>query len=358
MPAVTAAILFGCALTSAGCKTGTAFTKPSWWTLGGGKADVGTLASAPPYEGDVKKPSETAKPYPTTSTPNGYVISGSSGAPGLAAQGTSAQPTAPVVYGSTPPAPTLPTASTAAVPNAPTASEPSAVGGQALGPQVGPYATLAGDAIPPPGQPLPPIGPSSMPATPTSVPAETPLPGMAGGAFPAAAPAQASAFDPAAARMADSRFAPPAAAAVGPAATSPSVSAPLAAEAVSAGGSRYGGSTGSRFGGAAEAGFPAAAGPSASPASYGRPDDTLSTPSESPFGTPSTPAPTAAPAVPAATPGLLQPSGQPIRRPDSGYRPGGTSNYRQSRSLLADEAAPAADTVRTAAFEEPAASRQ
>ncbi|MFM1996513.1 MAG: hypothetical protein RLZZ111_900 [Planctomycetota bacterium] len=369
VPAFTAVIVCSCVLTSVGCKTGTSFAKPSWWTLGGGKADAGTLAAAPPYEGDIKKPSETAKPYPTTSTPNGYVITGSAGATGLAAQGQSPQPTAPVVYGSTPPAPALPSASTAALPAAPTGVGGPATGGSSLGPQVGPYATLAGDTIPPPGQPLPPIGPSSMPAAPTAVPTEAPLPGLAGSAFPAAVPpSQASSFDPAAARMADSRFAPaaapaappaapPAAAPVSPAAISPPAAAALAAEPAVAGGSRYGSSSGSRFAGTAEAGFPSsAAGSSAFPASYGRPDEPPAAPSAAPFSAP--PAPAASPAAPSAAPGLLQPSGQPVRRPDSGYRPGGTSSYRPSRSLLADDTPSTADAVRTAAFEEPAATRQ
>lgn len=359
MPAITAAILCGCALTSVGCKTGSAFTKPSWWTFGGGKSDAGSLAAAPPYEGDIKKPSETAKPYPTTSTPNGYVITGSSGATALAERAQSPQPSAPVVYGSTPPAPALPTmASTASPPAA--ASGGASAGGQALAPQVGPYATLAGDTIPPPGQPLPPIGPSMAAA-----PAETPLPGMAGGGFPAGAPpAQASSFDPAAARMADSRFAAPAApiaplaaAPVGPAAMAPPVAAPLAAQPALAEGGRYGGSSASRFSGAGEPGFPSAAsGPVASPASYGRPDESLPAMSAPPSFVP--PSPAAAPSTPAATPGLLEPSGPPVRRPDPSWRPGGTSSYRPSRSILAEDAPPAADGVRTAAFEEPAAVRQ
>lgn len=356
-PALAIVVICGCVLTTVGCKTGTSFAKPSWWTLGGGgKADVGTLAAAPPYEGDIKKPSETAKPYPTTSTPNGYVITGSSGAAGLASQTQSPQPTAPVVYGSAPPS--LPPASTAALPPAPSGSAGPAPGGSALGPQVGPYASLAGDTIPPPGQPLPPIGPSSMPATPAVVPAEAPLPGMAGSAFPAATPpSQASAFDPAAARMADARFAPAAApAAVSPVAIAPQVPAPAANDPAVAAGGRYGSSSGSRFAGPQEAGLSGTAvGPSAYPASYGRPDELPASNPTAPF---STPTPAASPAAPSAAPGLLQPSGQPVRRPDSGYRPGGTSSYRPSRSLLADDSAPAAVAVRTAAFEEPAAARQ
>jgi hypothetical protein len=49
--------------------------KPSWWSFGGSAAaDPAELASAPAFEGDVKKPSDSAKPYPTTTTPNGYVL--------------------------------------------------------------------------------------------------------------------------------------------------------------------------------------------------------------------------------------------------------------------------------------------
>jgi hypothetical protein len=47
-----------------------------------------------------------------------------------------------------------------------------------------------------------------------------------------------------------------------------------------------------------------------------------------------------------------------VRRPDSGWRPGGTSSYRPSGAILADDAPPAAGGVRTAAFDEPAAIRQ
>jgi hypothetical protein len=161
--ALFAAALMGCVVPAGGCKTGTSFTKPSWMTFGGTpKADTDALASAPPYGGDIKKPSESAKQYPTTSTPSGYVISGTATpADAVAQQFQAAQPQAPVVYGSTP----LPqsTAATAVA-----ATTPSAISQQptpsSVAPQVGPYATLAGDSIPPPGQPLPPISPSTTPS--------------------------------------------------------------------------------------------------------------------------------------------------------------------------------------------------
>lgn len=370
-----AAVMLCCALPAAGCKTGTALSKPSWWTFGGGKDNAGTLASAPPYEGDIKKPSESAVPYPTTSTPSGYVITGSSGGPALAAQPQASQPTGPVVYGSTPPAAAGPVAANAASPSAMTAAAAGGVaaGAQPLSPQVGPYSALAGDTIPPPGQPLPPIGPTTSAVPPASVPVENPLPGAGGSSFPAvqaatSPPAQAGGFDPVPARMADSRFAapampatPPAATSAGPAAFAPPASTALPAEPVGQAAGRYATGSGSRFAGAAEAGLPLSAGGAtvASPASYGRPDEALPPPSGTPYtGYPGQAAPAAAPPAQPATPGLLQPSGPPVRRPDSGWRPGGTSSYRPSGAILADDAPPATGGVRTAAFEEPAAIRQ
>jgi len=143
--------------------------------------------------------------------------------------------------------------------------------------------------------------------------------------------------------MADARAADPAAAI-------PAAALPV--EQPAYGGSRYPTSTGSRFGSAEAASFsPAAAFPPTSPAA----------PTDAGFGAPAAAAPFGAPATvspPAssAAPGLLQPSAQPVRRPDPGYRPGGTSSYRTSRTILADDSTPAA--VRTASYEEPAGSIQ
>jgi hypothetical protein len=342
----------GCVVPAVGCKTGTAFTKPSWWTLGGApKADADSLASAPPYGGDIKKPSESAKPYPTTSTPSGYVITGSaSPADAVAQQFQSAQPQAPVVYGTTPPPQATPAAAVAAAPPAAFSQQPAP---SSIAPQVGPYAALAGDSIPPPGQPLPPISPSNsqgmagMSGMPTT-PAETTLPNTAYSNFsaPTASPISAA---PPAPRMADARAADPAAAI--PAAALP-------AEQPAYGGSRYSASTGSRFGGAEAASFsPATATPPSSYAApYAAPAESgfAAPPAASPLGVP----PAVAPSVAPSTPGLLQPSAQPVRRPDPGYRPGGTSSYRPSRTILADESTPASAAVRTAAYEEPAGTIQ
>ena len=77
--AVSAACLI---LVSAGCKSGASFSKPSWWAFGG-NTDPSQLASAPPYENEessggtgVSKPSAMASPYPTTTTPESYVMAG------------------------------------------------------------------------------------------------------------------------------------------------------------------------------------------------------------------------------------------------------------------------------------------
>ena len=346
--ALFAAALMGCVVPAMGCKTGTSFTKPSWWTIGGApKADADALASAPPYGGNIKKPSESAKQYPTTSTPSGYVITGTAGpTDAVAQQFQAAQQQAPVVYGTTPP-PSLPAAS--AVAATPSSASPQQPTPMSIAPQVGPYAALAGDSIPPPGQPLPPISPSTTPsmagagmASMNATPAETALPntGYSNFSAPTASPIAAASAAP---RMADAR-------AVDPAAAIPAAALPV--EQPAYGGSRYPTSTGSRFGSAEAASFSPAAG--FPPASSAAPTEAgfLPPATAAPFGAPATVSPPAS----SAAPGLLQPSAQPVRRPDPGYRPGGTSSYRTSRTILADDSAPAA--VRTASYEEPAGTIQ
>jgi hypothetical protein len=241
--ALLAAAILASVVPAVGCKTGTSFAKPSWWTLGGTpKPEGDTLASAPPYGGAIAKPSESAKPYPTTTTPGGYVISGSAGPSATVAQQFEApQAQNPVVYGTTPPPQSTPIA-----PGAATAAASPIAGSQqsvppSIAPQVGPYAALGGDSIPPPGQPLPPLAPSTSTGMSgmsgmsgaggmSPMPSETTLPNSAYSSFsgPAAYPA---AVEQPPARMADARGLDPAAAI--PAAALP-------AEAAAAyGGSRY-----------------------------------------------------------------------------------------------------------------------
>jgi hypothetical protein len=352
--------LFGlvvCALvaaTATGCKTGSSMTKPSsWWSFKGDSAtDSAKLAAAPRFEGDTRKPSETAKPYPTTSTPNGYVITGTGGPSVAAASIQPPSPQQPVVYGQTPPpaaaAPTITAAAPATAGYAPPAGGAGGVGQPAA--QVGPYASLGGDQIPPAGQPLPNIAPLSSPSAPAAPAAYGGAAGYAGPAAgqPGEAALPTAAFagsaqppvEPPAARMADARGA------VDPR----GAEAAFAAGAAEAAGSRYSNASSSRFGGSQ----PAASYPTAAAAGgFGRPP-------EAPVA-PATQSPPGLPAAPAATPSLLPPSGQPAgmptspptRRPDPGYRPFGTSSYRPSQAILADET-PGPSPVRTVAFEEAA----
>jgi len=342
------AALMGCVVSAVGCKTGTSLTKPSWLTFGGTpKAAADSLASAPPYGGDVKKPSESAKQYPTTSTPSGYVITGTGSPAGAAPpQFEAAGSQAPVVYGSTPPAQPMSAAAVAAAPAATAAQQPAP---SSIATQVGPYAPLAGDSIPPPGQPLPPLSPSTtpnmarVPGMP-STPAEATLPNTAYSNFspPSASGVGAAPPGP---RMADAR-------ATDPAAAIPAAALPV--DAAAYGGSRYSTGSGSRFSGAESASFspPAATPPASYPTAV---EPGLPTPAAAlPFAAPPASLPSAAP----ATPGLLQPSAQPVRRPDPGYRPGNTSSYRPSRTILAEDAAPSPAAVRTASYDEPAVTIQ
>ena len=358
MTALLAAAILAGVLPAVGCKTGTSFAKPSWWTLGGTpKPEGDTLASAPPYGGAIAKPSESAKPYPTTTTPGGYVITGSAGPSATVAQQFEApQSQTPVVYGSTPPPQSMPVAAGAAT----AATSPIAVPQQStpssIAPQVGPYAALGGDSIPPPGQPLPPLAPSTSTGMAgmsgaggmSPMPSEATLPNSAYSGFSGSAANPAGVELPPA-RMADARGSDPAAAI-------PAAALPVEA-AAAYGGSRYSTARESRFSGAEPASFPATGSPP--PASYGSPVEAPSSTSPSAF--PAIAPPAAAPPMsPPGTspPGLLEPGAQPVRRPDPVYRPGGTSSYRPSRAILAEDSAPASVAVRAASYEEPAAAMQ
>ena len=144
-----------------GCRSGaTAMAAPSWWSFGGSAAaDPSKLTSAPPFDGKIPKPSESATPYPTTTTPKGYeVTEATKAAPaiGATAAAPSAEPTA-VTYGTKPPATPQPSGMQQAAAAPP--SNPAAIA-----PQVGPYASLAGQtpASEPPLQPVAPA--ASQPA--------------------------------------------------------------------------------------------------------------------------------------------------------------------------------------------------
>lgn len=339
----------------AGCKTGTSMAPPSWWKLGGSNpADASKLAAAPPFDGKITKPSETATPYPTTSTPNGYVsTSGEGGAPAVPPQIAAAAEQPPVIYGTTPPPSARQPEAAAVVAAAPPAAAayPATSGqpGGAIAPQVGPYAALAGQA--PAASQAPPAAATPIdPLASLAQPSAGPLPPMQAATQPSplSTPAAGSGFpstagyEPAA-RIADARTAE---------AFAPATAAAAAATADS----RYA-NAGSRFGGGQPAAVP--------PASHSMPDTVMPPAMQPAFSTSPAAAPAASPlpAAPASAPAMPgMPPATPARRPDPVYRPFGTSSYRPSREMLVDQAPvvpPSGGPVRTAAFEvpEPAASR-
>jgi hypothetical protein len=212
-----------------------------------------------------------------------------------------------VTYGTKPPAPVEPPAAAPQI-----AASSGATGGlSSITPQVGPYGSVPGAAAPA-DQSLPSSSGGFASAAPAAIPA------AAGAAFGAGLQPEGAAT-----RVADARGAE----SWGTSAASP----PPAA-----GDSRYGG-TGSRFAGGAVA-APAAA------ASFAAP------PIEPPPAAPAV-MPAAMPAIgPTATPSSLAPP-TPTRRPDPGYRPGGTSTYRPSRTILAGETGSEPGGIQPVSFE-------
>lgn len=322
------AVVAGLVLVASGCKSGVSFSKPSSWWASGGSSDPAKLASAPPFEetssgeGGVAKPSSMASPYPTTTTPQGYVMNEATAAPAaspaMARASANQLPNypstddaAPVTYGQPAPAPmtypdTAEMAGTAA----------AGAAAAAVAAQTGPYATLPTATQPPAAM---------TPATPDTVVTPT--------------------------RVADSRVGSSFGDSVAPA----PAAAPLAAPE-----SRYGDVNASRFGGS---GFGAAAAappmvPASEPPLASNPASAFSMPAPSaPMSSapmPSSPATPPLPDSPPASPaGSSLPATPPRRRPDPGYRPGGTSSYRPSSSILVG--GPNADSaVRAASFDTPA----
>ena len=328
----------------AGCKGSSSFSAPSWSMFGGSNsADAAKLTAAPPFKNKLEKPSESATPYPTTTTPSSYAVTDSvkSSATGQPTVSTSAVAAigveqTSVTYGSTPVPPKQSPADT----NGPT--------GSAIAPQVGPYAALpqespsAEDKFPPMQAAVPaPAFPGSRSAVrlENSSPSTTPLNSFggasgagekAGGAFPATA-----GYEPVPNRVADSRGA-------ASFTQTPSVSgaADPAPESVPSN-SRYS-SAGSRFAdGQSNPIAPqnSAAFPAVNPAT-----PVLQTPV----------APTEAiPAAQGIAPPVFSPVAPPVRRPDPGYRPGGTSSYRPSRAILVDDSQASPSAVRTAGYQVP-----
>jgi hypothetical protein len=389
------AILVGlAAVTASGCKTGTAGMKPSWWSFGGsGADDASALASAPAFEGDVKKPSEAAKPYPTTTTPNGYVLTdpASPAATGAAAGQQVAEVPAAVTYGSTPKPGTVAEAAGTEPRSIAAPAESVAAGSNgSVAPQVGPYAGLAAEPSAPGLSPVPQAGgqpaasafsassgssfpppPSASTTAPRDVPAWTSPPA----ATTAAAPA--SGMDGRYGTGTGSRFAslPPSnAAGLSPVAATQEPfgeagrssggqsTAPPGGPLSAAPGTLSGGVS-SPLPGSGPGLPPAGLDPlPASAGAAGIPSTGFATPPAAALPSSAGPAFPAATGLqpPATVPAAAPPGGvtpaNPVRRRDPVYRPGGTSSYRPSREILVagggEESA-----VRPAAFETPVTSQ-
>ncbi len=330
------------AASAAGCKSGTWGSKPSWWSFGGSTPNE-SLAAAPSFNTDVVQPSETAKPYPTTDTPEGYVLSDATRTgPDTDSPAADLVDAGSVTYGTT--RPTAPPA-TSTVGNQPTAgTEPT------VGPQVGPYASLSQQAAPA-ANPAGPVDPAeAATAGLAAAPAFNQQPSGPGAFGQGPAAGYASSPPPAAEPRGADRWA---------SATPPTSAAPPAV-----GGSRYSQHS-SRFSGGSQFPPPSeAAAPPAVPAADPLAGLSVTTPETGSAGlttaSPTTPGPVGHPAIePAASstapttpaeqvlPGSLTP---PQRRPDPGYRPGGTSSYRPNRAILAEDPAAGGDVI-PAAFQ-------
>lgn len=312
--AVGVACLVAATSLTSGCKTGSSMSS-SWLGLGMGGPDPATLAEAPPFEGDLSKPSATAKPYPTTSTPESYALQQGQpveapGQPVETVPQMAAAPQAPITYGSTPPPP-----------QAPATAQPTAVASTPVTTQVGPYQQVPTTTAPPAATaPAAAVAADSVggyqsAATSRFSQAAPPAPAAAGygqpsGRFSAIADQRVAESQPTAASGTaafGSRFSrPEAAAAPG------SGLAPAGVEQ-----SRYGtGDSGGRYGAAADSAFGAPAADTRTPPIQ----PAVSPPAQQSL----TPAEESLPAPPTS------------RRPDPGYRPGGTSSYRKAQPIYAD----------------------
>jgi len=344
-------------LAGGGCRSGVrSMSAPKWPSFGASKPkgiDDTALTAAPKIDAPTTKPSAAATPYPTTSTPAGYVVNEASPTAGVAAVGiqTAATDPATVTYGVAPP-PQL----AAAAGDPRSAPTPESAPPQSISPQVGPYATLP--TPPPPAETpaVPGLPPSSLPLEPVPPPPAQVAGTPPGGGYPLAPPATPSSFPSTAgyepSRVADARgsvAAEPAA----PGYAAAGVAAGAAAAATlspinpseSGTPARYA-SDRSRFGdpGADPAlTAPVGAFPASPPADAGW-SGAAGLPAAAPGPFPAAPAP-----LPAANPdGLTSP---PVRRPDPVFRPGGTSSYRPAEQIFVDEQPVAPSAVRTASYE-------
>ncbi len=370
LPAAMSGLVAVAILALSGCKTGGTSSPLAWWPGSSkGPADNEKLASAPSFDGKVEKPSETQRPYPTTTTPQSYAVDGQKPA-SLASAPAATPAAAPSVFagGNSPDA--YGTRGAVAASNPTATASPATPGGVAA--QVGPYqgwpagggptATAPTSPPPSPSGPaafagLPATSPSTatpaMPATPPAAgsPATPPAAGSSAAlGFGSASSMTPDALEPPA-RYADSRFGQAAAAAPSFSAAASSSSSATVSEPATEPSSRYSTSGASQFGSqpfaAAAAAAPAAFAASAPPPS---PSDALPQ-AASAVGDPSAVPPQTSVNRLRAPSGSAGPSTPPARRPDPGYRPGGTSTYRPSQAIVGE---PADDgPVRQASFQSP-----
>ena len=344
-------------LAGGGCRSGVrSMSAPKWPSFGASKPkgiDDTALTAAPKIDAPTTKPSAAATPYPTTSTPAGYVVNEASPTAGVAAVGiqTPATDPATVTYGVAPP-PQL----AAAAGDPRSAPTPESAPPQSISPQVGPYATLP--TPPPPAETpaVPGLPPSSLPLEPVPPPPAQVAGTPPGGGYPLAPPATPSSFPSTAgyepSRVADARGslaaepAPPGYAAAGVAAGAAAAATLSPINPPESGTPARYASDRSRFGdpGADPAlTAPGGAFPASPPADAGW-SGSAGLPAAAPGPFPAAPA-----ALPAANPdGLTSP---PVRRPDPVFRPGGTSSYRPAEQIFVDEQPVAPSAVRTASYE-------
>ncbi len=297
-----------------GCKSGSSMGS-SWGSFGMGAPDPATLAEAPAFDGDTTKPSSTAQPYPTTSTPESYALQ-----PGQEAVLAAAGSPSPVTYGSSPPA---------AEPITPSSNTVASTSPQ---PQVGPYQAVPAAVSPASSSPA-----SSSPAAGFGVPDA--LASQTTSGPPAASPASRFSGSPASnappmannapsgrfsglgdqrvaglqssAGAAGSRFSSP------PAMSSPVAPAfPAATSAAQVGGSRYSDTPTSSYEQPATS-FQGAASTAQQSLSA------TTSAEESPSVMPASGSPMHSPPVPPTS-----------RRTAPGYRPGGTSSYPPASPII------------------------
>lgn len=344
------ALLAAAVLAASGCRGGMkTFSAPKWPGFGDAKSktiEAPALVAAPSQSGPIEKPSAGATPYPTSSTPAGYVVADPATASGTApgvVQTAATDPPA-VTYGVTPAMPAPVTdPSPPAVPPLTPIERPTAIA-----PQVGPYASLpapppAADTAVAPGIPPGDASGAGTPGLDVSAAPSSSFPATAG--YEPSRGAAAPPFAPLSQASAPPRASPTLVPVAPPASTD--------GDGIDA---RYASRGSSRFGNPSAVAEPQGLGASLPPSVSATAIPTAPV-EPSPVATPLPAAPVAAPPPIAPPPASLPPqnpdglTAPPVRRPDPVFRPGGTSSYRPAEQIFADDPTVAPSPVRTASFE-------